>query len=232
MERVRASVKDYGMRTLSVAVALNILALHAQVPGPVLPKIMARQVMIETPEMEDDFFPKGPATVCLEGPPLRQCYTAPKDFGRFPEVEIVRLGNGASGLLFSAATGGVSGWSIHYALLKPGKDKKLENLLPFELAVSNQSEHAFWNEPSISSEPIFLTATYVWGPEESHYSNHRFIISAYVLSHNRELDTTDYHLDDQFMTVKFYESKDHMDVLESEKTEILSRLKKVKASRQ
>jgi hypothetical protein len=57
-----------------------------------LSKFMGREVTITEPERDPDgFFPKGPASVCLEGPPQRQCYTAPKAFGNSPAVTSVQL---------------------------------------------------------------------------------------------------------------------------------------------
>ena len=56
------------------------------------PKFLGREVTITEPELEDEFFPKGPATVCVEGPPQRQCYTVPRDFGRSPAVSVIQLG--------------------------------------------------------------------------------------------------------------------------------------------
>jgi hypothetical protein len=38
------------------------------------------------------------------------------------------------------------------------------NLFQQGLAVSNQNQHAFWRDPTLSASPIFLTADYVWGP--------------------------------------------------------------------
>jgi hypothetical protein len=56
---------------------------------------MCREVTIIEPEHDaddtDGFFPKGPASVCVEGPPQRQCYTAPKEFGNSPTVAVVQL---------------------------------------------------------------------------------------------------------------------------------------------
>src|SRR6266496_2857974 len=91
-----------------------------------LPRFAGKTVVITEPETDaDGFFPKGPASVCLEGP-QKQCYTAPKDFGRNPKVTVVRLEKDIPALLFSAASGGVSGWAIHFALLRPGGGKDLE----------------------------------------------------------------------------------------------------------
>jgi hypothetical protein len=192
---------------------------------------MGRRVTITEPETDaDGFFPKGPASICIEGPPQQQCYTAPGDFGRVPTAEVVQVSTGLTALLFSATSGGVSGFAIQFALLQPGTGKQLENLFLGNVEVSNQSQHAFWSEPEISDSKIFVTADYAWGPDESHYSPHRFIIRAYVRTHSSLIDGSYYYLDDQFMTVRKYDLDANADVLISEKPEILSRLKRTKAS--
>jgi hypothetical protein len=91
---------------------------------------MGREVTIIAPELEEDgFFPKGPASVCVEGP-QRQCYTAPKDFGNSPAVTVVQVEKDMPALLFSAATGGVSGFQIHFALLLHWTRKRFAELVP------------------------------------------------------------------------------------------------------
>ena len=195
-------------------------------------KFMGREVTITEPEVEDDFFPKGPATVCIEGPPQRQCYTAPDTFGRSPTVTLIQVEKDLPALLFSADSGGVSGSTIHFALLRPGDRKDLENLFPFRLGISNQSQHDFWTAPSISGSPIFVTADYVWGPGESHYEDHRYIISTYVWKHSSLTEDFRYYLEDTYMTVRKYDVDADANVLSSEKTEILSRLKRVKDERE
>ena len=76
---------------------------------------MGRKVTITTPGTDPDgFFPKGPASVCIEGAP-RQCYTMPGDFGRNTSATVVNLAKDDPALLFSADGGGVSGavtWTI------------------------------------------------------------------------------------------------------------------------
>src|SRR5206468_2577219 len=105
--------------------------------------------------------------------PERQCYTAPKEFGRNPTVAVVEVKKGKPALFFSAASGGVSGFTIHLALLRPG-GKELENLLGSDVSVSAQSQTAFWTDASISDAPFLVTADYIWGPDESHSGPHRF----------------------------------------------------------
>ena len=68
-----------------------------------------RKVTITEPETDaDGFFPKGPASVCIEGLVQRQCYTAPEAFGRAPEVTVVQVMKNLPALFFSVFSGGVS----------------------------------------------------------------------------------------------------------------------------
>jgi hypothetical protein len=172
----------------------------------------------------------GPATVCLERPPQKQCYSAPKDFERNAQVTVVQLQKDLSALLFSVESGGVTGFGIHFALLRPGAGKDLENLFPeSQTTVSDQSQHAFWSDPTISDTPIFLTADYAWGPGESHFDPHRYMISSYLFKRTFPHDPGSYYLEDRYMTVRKYDyEKD--DILAAEKIAILARLKLVKES--
>jgi len=194
---------------------------------------MGRELTVTVPELDTDgFSPKGPASVCVEGPPQRQCYTAPKDYGRSPMVDVIQLDKETPALFFSAASGGVSGFGIHFALLRPGNGKDLENLFLSDTSVSNQSQHAFWTDPTVSDAPIFVTADFVWGPDESHYSPHRYIISAYVRRTSSIVDGLYYCLEDRYMTARTYDLDSNADILAAEKPEILARLKRVKAERE
>ncbi len=211
-------------------VALAASAQSVSVKQP-LPKFMGREVTITDPGTDDDgFFPKGPATVCVEGPPQRQCYTPPEDFGRFPEVTLVQVGKEVAALLFSASSGGVSGYTTHLSLLHPGTGKGLEDLFPSNISISNQSEHEFWTLPALSDAPIFATADYVQGPDESHISEHRYIVSTYARRSSSLLDGLFYYLEDQYMTTRKYGEGAH--ILSTEKPEILARLRRVKAEYQ
>ena len=213
---------------LAVVLLLGSANMSAQsVRRDGLPKFVGREVTITDPGTQDPdgFYPKGPATVCVEGPPQRQCYTAPQEFGNGAAVSVVQVRNDMPALFFSADSGGVSGWSIHFALLRPGMRNDLEDLL--NVSASNQSRYAFWKEASISDAQIFGTADFVWGPDEAHYSDHRYIISAYVLRRQSLIGDTRYFLEDQYMTVRKYNyEKD--DILGAEMQEILARLKRVK----
>ena len=189
----------------------------------VSPKFLGREVIISESAT-------APASVCVEGPPQRQCYTAPEPFGHHPQVTVVQLNGKISVLFFSAATDGVSGWRIHFALLLPGDGKDLTNLFLADTSVSNQSQHGFWAASAISEASIFLTADYVLGPGESHYDPHRYIVSAYVLKPSSLLDDSYYYLEDRYMTARRYDVEVQADILKSEKQEILNRLSRRKAT--
>jgi hypothetical protein len=208
-----------------LAVSLFFLA---NASGQLPPKFMGRTITVTTPGFEDaeHMFPKGPATVCLEGSP-RQCYTAPEKFGGNPEISVVQLDKNTPAVFFSAESGGTSGWQIHFALLRSGTGKDLEDLFMSDMSVSNQSQHAWWTDLTISDAKIFVTTDYVWGPGECHTCEHRYRISTYVLNTPAGLDCCySYYLGDQYMTVRKY--GEGAKILNSEKQEILARLRRVK----
>jgi hypothetical protein len=192
--------------------------------SPEIPKFMGREVTVTEPEVEDGMFPKGPATICVEGPPQSQCYTMPKDFGRNTKVSVLEVRKDTPALLFSADGGGVSGWGVHYALLIADTAKVLDNRLTEEVTVSNQSQTDFWNEPALSDGKIFVTADYSWGPDEGHYGEHRYEISAYVWKEPF------YTRADRYVTSSRYDLEAGADVLGSERPEILARLKRLAAA--
>lgn len=210
-----------------IPIVLAILLFQS----PAIPKYMGRQVTVTDPGTDaDGFFPKGPASICIEGPPQRQCYTMPNNFGRFPSAEPIQVRKDMPALFFSAASGGVSGFEIHFALLQPGPGKNLEDLFFPGISVSNQSQAEFWDDPTISDAKIFVTAEYVWGPEESHYSDHRYIVSAYVLKYSSLTEDRAYYLEDRYMTAHKYDRDGKADdVLASEKPEIINRLRRLTA---
>jgi hypothetical protein len=109
-------------------------------------------------------------------------------------------------LFFSADSGGVSGSSLHFALLQPGSA----------------------DSPAISNAQIFVTADFVWGGGEAHHQEHRYFIG-YVLKSFPDLDRPYYFLDDRYMTVRKYDLE-RADILAAEKPEIIARLRRVKAA--
>jgi len=153
--------------------ALAVLMLLAADPVAYL----GRQVTVVDPGTEDPdgFVPKGEASVCVQSQQEKDCYTAPKGFGRTPGLSVVELQKGESALFFEAASGGVSGWSLHFALLKfcdrdqfPGcKVDELKNLLLYELNVSNQGPSCIvgnfrdsaWSSPCRLRVLAFSTGT-------------------------------------------------------------------------
>jgi hypothetical protein len=192
-----------------------------------LPKFEGREVTLIEAEFDADGFPKSPASVCLEAPPQRQCYQAPKSHGVAPEVSLVQVEKGLPALFFSASTRGGSGYLIHFALLRPGTGKDLEDLFWSDPSVSSQSDHAFWKDETISDAPIFLTAEYIWGPSEGHVDDHRYIVSAYVWSFSSLIVNQGYFLQDRYMTARRYTVADK--ILDGEKPDILARLRRLKA---
>jgi hypothetical protein len=229
----RAIISAMTVKILIPAVLLLLASKNADAqstPAKSLPKFMGREVTITEPERVDEFFPKGPASICVEGPPRQQCYTAPQGFGNNPAVTVVQVVRDTPALLFSAESGGVSGWEIHLALLLPGTGKDLRDVFLSDTTISNQSQHAFWNDSSIADAQIFLTAEYVYGSDEGHYGEHRYIISAYVMRRSSAADDPAYYLEDRYMTVRKYDLDANSDILASEKQEILTRLARVNAA--
>ena len=174
---VEYAVGVSGLLLLSIPVlfklgrALMITILAALlIPGsnasaqPAREAFLGRKVTVVDPQMDENDAPKGPASVCLEAPPRRQCYTAPPAFGKNPAASLIHVEKATPAILFSAESYGVSGWQIHFALLRPGKGQELEDMFSSDISVSNQSQHAFWQEPAISDAQIFVTADFVWGP--------------------------------------------------------------------
>lgn len=225
-------------RKLAIAVLLLLESkeLGAQPASPkVLPKFMGHVVTIVEPELDADGFPKGSdprATVCIEFAPQRQCYTSPQYYANNPMVSVVQVRKDISALFLSVESYGVSGWQIRFALLLPGSGKELQNIFLSDTTVPNQSQYAFWTDPTISDAQIFVTAGFVWGPDEGHYAKHRYIISAYVVRPRTVVNDTDYshYLEDRYMTILKYDLDANANILSSEKQEILTRLRRIKSA--
>ena len=223
------------MNWRTMLVAASLISAHAALAQSTkaadVTKFMGRAVVLTAPKPDPATLNlKDFASVCLEGPPERQCYSAPEAFWDSPQVSLVDLGEGTSALLFSAQTRGISGWQTQLALLRPGASKDLDDMFAMvDASLSNQSRHAFWTNAAISDAPIFVTAEYVLGADEAHYTDHRYIISAYVLTSSVLLQGKYYFLGDRYMTVRKYGMGD--DILASEKPEIFAGLKRAKAGR-
>jgi hypothetical protein len=184
-------------------------------------------VVIFHPKHLDEFFPDGPAKICLEQEARPKCYTAPEDFGRYAKVELVALDGQSEALLLSVASGGVSGFRIHLALLQPDESGKLKNLLHSSVTLSDQSQFRFLMEPTLSPAKILVTATYDWGLNDAHHGAHRYFISTYVRQFHYDEQEWAYALADQYMTVKVYERESNQNIILSERNEIRKRLRRV-----
>jgi hypothetical protein len=171
-----------------------------------------------------------PARVCLA--PSGICFTAPNHtppFGLTPTVAVVQLNASQQALSFTAiASGGGSGSSKMLSLLVL-RDGRLESLST-GVTISEQGEFAIWQEPSLSSFALVVTADYIWGASETHFSPHRYRVSAYVmgaLAGGGEL--RQYFLQDEYMTSTKYPSLDQagrVAVLDRERPEVLTRLRR------
>lgn len=79
--------------------------------------------------------------------------------------------------------------------------------------------------------PIFLTADVAEGSDQTHYGEHRYLVSAYTRTSPTH-DGDIYLLEDRFMTIRKYDPFANADILASEKREILARLRRIKAASQ
>jgi hypothetical protein len=205
---------------------LVLMAATLQAQTPL--KFQGQEVSITEPKLDESGGnPKGPATLCVEWE-TRQCYTTPQGYGRAPEAHPVQVAKDLDALLFSASTGGVSDFGIHFALLTRGGGRELQDLFYSTIEASNQSRHALWNEPGISSSQIFVLADYVLGPGEPPHGAHRYMISAYVRKLAPAFDIAHYYLEDRYMTSRMYDPGGKTDILASERQEILTRLMRLK----
>ena len=184
-------------------------------------------VVIQHPKQLDEYSADGPAKVCLQTEPQPKCYTAPEHFGRYAKVQLVDLGGKSEALLLSVASGGVTEYPIHLALLQPDETERLKNLLPRTVSVSAQSQFRFLSEPELSPSRIFVTATFDWGLNDSHHGKHRYFISTYVRQFHYDEQEFVYALADRYMTFKSYDRESNQNIILSELNEIRSRLRRV-----
>lgn len=212
-----------------IAAALLFLGSKELLAQSVLAKFMGHAITIAKSKADAEGFAADPASVCVEFVPQRQCYTAPNDYRNHPTATVVQVQKDTPALFFSAESYGVSGWQIHFALLRPGTGKNLEDIFRSDTSVSNQSQHEFWTDPSISDAQFFVTADYVWGPDECHTCTHRYIISTYARKPSSCADGLFYYLEDRYMTIRKYNLYAKANVLASERQEILARLGRIKA---
>jgi hypothetical protein len=133
----------------------------------------------------------------------------------------IKLDGGGSVVLFNANTGGGSGSSDRYVLLRSDADGRLKNLLP-EIIVTNQADVAMLGLPTVSSLPVLLTADALWEGQEGHYGSHFFEIRMYVYDSGKDR----YKLSHKYSTASKYPGIDNWDqtpeVLEKERKRIVA----------
>jgi hypothetical protein len=159
------------------------------------------------------------------------CFEPEPQFGFSPEAAVVQLGPNQQALLFTAiASASGSGSTTLLAILEV-RNGQLVNLT--DVKISEQGEYKIWQDRRISKTALLVTADYVWGAAEGHFSPHRFKISTYDLGSFADGDPQfqAYHLRDEYVTSQKYPSLDDVDriaVLEQEKPEVLARLRRQK----
>jgi len=184
--------------------------------------------------LDEDNQPISGARLCAtEGKP--RCFTlahagigSDKDnwmyYGLRAKTQRLKLDGGGSLVLFNANCGGGSGSSDRYVLLRSEPDQSFKNLLP-EIVVTNQADVAAWNLPTVSPMPVFLTADYLWGAMEGHYSSHFFEVRIYVYDPAMER----YKLRHKYYTRHRYPGIDNWEqapeVLEKERGRIIEALR-------
>jgi len=128
--------------------------------------------------------PLSAARLCLAAD-SRKCFKLPQtgsgDDAFFyywhPKADRILAKSGETLIFFSASFRGGSGGSDEFVLLRY-EQNAIKNLLP-PLTLTNQSDHALWSIPSLSSMPLLVTADFLWQDGEVHYGSHYFEICAY-----------------------------------------------------
>lgn len=176
-----------------------------------------------------------PAQLCMDSNGTDRCYLSKVkgyNYGDDASAKEITLSGGSRLLLFTAdnyTTGNT--FSTTVALLA-NRDGQLSNLLP---EIIDSDEYRFWMLPEISNMPVFVNAYFFWdmsasygSPDfECHACPHRVDIASYVYSK----DTNCYVEYDDFRTpTKHLWPPYEKSVLDSEKTEIVSNIKKAIAT--
>lgn len=101
--------------------------------------------------------------------------------------------------------------------------------LPEHPFLRPRSKDEFRTDPTISEAKVFVTADHTWGPDESHYGDRRYFISADAPQSPTEvIESRRYHLEDRYMTVRKYDLEGRNP--ECRKAGFLARLRRVKAA--
>jgi hypothetical protein len=222
------------MRFLWVAGVLTFCALRVVAQGESSTAVREfPQYRVYQGVLGEDNFPISGARLCTtEGKP--NCFTlahsgAKSDedswsyFGLRARSQRLKLDGGGSVVLFNANCGGGSGSADRYVLLRSEPDGHLKNLLP-EIIVTNQADVATWDIPNVSPLPVFVTADYLWGGMEAHYSSHFFEVRIYVY----DAAADRYKLRHKYQTAHKYPGIDNWEqapeVLEKERGKIIEML--------
>lgn len=186
-------------------------------------------------KLDTDGLPTSGARLCVE-PTLRNCFQMPASspkgeppgfyqFGLEPSMKPLPVKGGGSWLLFSATfSGGGSGTLTRFAILRMD-GTHINNLLP-NVALTNNSDNAVWNEPDLSPFPLFVDADYIWNFKvgETHFSKHFFAVEVWRFDPSKD----HYSRALTYKTSKRYDGLDAADpinVIAPERSEILRRLK-------
>lgn len=127
--------------------------------------------------------------------------------------------------MFSAMfSGGGSGTLTRFAILRMD-GTHISNLLP-NVALTNNSDNAVWNEPDLSPFPLFVDADYIWNFKagETHFSKHFFAVEVWRFDPSKD----HYVRALTYKTAKRYnglDAADTINVITPERSEILRRLK-------
>ena len=195
----------------------------------------ALQSKVSAGKTDADGMPLTGATLCLQSVPA-VCFQMPAshngdvtyEFGLDPHAKLLPWRDRNSVLLFdSMFSGGGSGTLTRYAVLREdcaGPVTHLTNVLPY-VALTNNSDHAVWNESEISPYPLLVTADFIWDFDagETHFSQHRFTIAAWRYNPAKDV----YVLALSYKTAKKYDgldASDSINVIAPERPEILRRL--------
>ena len=183
--------------------------------------------------LDEDNFPISGARLCsTDGKP--RCFSLAHSrtksdedsafyFGLRAKSQRLKLDGGGSLVLFNANCGGGSGSADRYVLLRSEPDGHFKNLLP-EIVVSNQADVATWDLPTVSALPVFVTADFLWGGMEAHYSSHFFEVRMYVYDEAADR----YKLRRKYTTSQKYPGIDNWEqapeILDSERGKIIEML--------
>ena len=187
-------------------------------------------------QVDQDGEPVSGASACVTRH-LSLCYEMPPhdapgssvvyQFGLDPHLKLLSESQQEVwGLFSSTFSAGGSGSLERFAILRytPGSSAhspQIQNLLPY-VALTNVSDHQVWLLPNVSPESVLVTADFVWGPGETHFSSHFYTVQAWVF----DPATGAYRQALSYQTRTKYDGGDAapVQVLSSEKPAILAAL--------